>query len=153
MFTVPFETAVSDSDIHRPTRVLGMSTHLHPQTHSSPASAGVARLDFFSGLFLRRSEGPGEWRLEGRTWDAPAPESVHDWHVVAATRHAWWIPAFRCCRGLRPLVLQGSRVRAPRRRAHRQSRPSRRSLSARGLLQHASADSPISVTRLFRPPQ
>lgn len=84
MFTVPFESAMSDSDLHRLTSVLGMTTHMHPKLHPSPANPGVSRLDFFSGLFLLRGERPGEWRLQGRTWGAPAPETVHDWHVVAA---------------------------------------------------------------------
>jgi hypothetical protein len=34
--------------------------------------------------FLVRGDGPQDWRLEGRTWGAPAPESVHGWHLVAA---------------------------------------------------------------------
>jgi hypothetical protein len=84
MFVVPFRTAMSDADIRRLNSVLDMSTHLHPKLHASPVSAGVSRLDFFSGLFLVRGDGPEEWRLEGRTWGAPAPQSVHGWHLVAA---------------------------------------------------------------------
>jgi hypothetical protein len=84
MFAVPFETAMSDADIHRLNSVLGMDTHLHPKMRASPASPGVSRLDFFSGLFLVRGDGPQAWRLEGRTWGAPAPHSVHGWHLVAA---------------------------------------------------------------------
>ena len=84
MFAVPFRTAMSDADIHRLNSVLGMDTHLHPKLRGSPASPGVSRLDFFSGLFLVRGDGPQDWRLEGRTWGAPAPESVQGWHLVAA---------------------------------------------------------------------
>ena len=83
MFVVPFQTAMSDADIHRLNSVLGLDTHLHPKLRGSPASPGVSRLDFFSGLFLVRGDGPQDWRLEGRTWGAPAPESVHGWHLVA----------------------------------------------------------------------
>ena len=84
MFVVPFQTAMSDADIHRLNSVLDMSVHLHPKLHASPASPGVSRLDFFSGLFLVRGDRPREWRLEGRTWGAPAPQHVHGWHLVAA---------------------------------------------------------------------
>jgi hypothetical protein len=84
MFVVPFHTAMTDADIHRLNRVLDMSVHLHPKLHASPASPGVSRLDFFSGLFLVRGDRPQEWRLEGRTWAAPAPQLVHGWHLVAA---------------------------------------------------------------------
>lgn len=84
MFVVPFQTAMSDADIHRLNSVLGMDAHLHPKLRGSPASPGVSRLDFFSGLFLVRGDGPQDWRLEGRTWGAPAPESVQGWHLVAA---------------------------------------------------------------------
>ena len=63
MFTVPFRTAMSDSDIHRLTRVLGMSTHPTPAV-LSPATPGVARLYFFSGLscFVASGWGSGDWR-------------------------------------------------------------------------------------------
>ena len=84
MFVVPFQTAMSDADIHRLNTVLGTDTHLHPKLRASPASPGVSRLDFFSGLFLVRGDRPHEWRLEGRTWGAPVPRSVHGWHMVAA---------------------------------------------------------------------
>jgi hypothetical protein len=84
MFVVPFQTAMSDADIHRLNSVLGLDTHVHPKLRGSPASPGVSRPDFFSGLFLVRGGGPQGWRLEGRTWGAPAPESVHGWHLLAA---------------------------------------------------------------------
>jgi hypothetical protein len=84
MFIVPFHTAMGDVDIHRLNSVLDMQTHLHPKLHGSPASPGVSRLNFGSGLFLIRGDNSREWRLEGRTWDVPAPETVHEWHLVAA---------------------------------------------------------------------
>lgn len=56
----------------------------HPKLHACPASLGVSRLDFFSGLFLVRRDRPQELRLERRTWAAPAPQLVHGWHLVAA---------------------------------------------------------------------
>lgn len=84
LFTVPFQTVMSDADVRGLNGVLDMATHLHPKLHASPASPGVARLDFFSGLFLIRGDGPDEWRLEGRTWGSPAAETAHGWHLVAA---------------------------------------------------------------------
>lgn len=113
MFTLPFQTAMSDSDIHRLTRVLGMSTHLHPKLHSSPASPGVARLNFFSGLFLLRSERLGEWRLEGRTWGAPAAVTVHDWHVVAADAARLVDPGVPVLARLAAAGSAGQQVRGP----------------------------------------
>jgi len=64
--------------------VLDLSTHMHPKMRPDPNSPGVARLDQFSGLFLERGAGEGEWTLEGRTWGKPAPESVHEWHLLSA---------------------------------------------------------------------
>jgi hypothetical protein len=114
MFTVPFRTAMSDCDIHRLRSVLGMSAHLQPKLHKSPASPGVSRLDLFSGLFLLRGERPGDWRLEGRTWGAPAPEAVHGWHLVAAEAARLVDPGVPVCRGLRPLGSEGGRSAPPR---------------------------------------
>ena len=44
---------------------------------------------------------------------APAAATVHDWHLVAADAARLVDPAFRCCRGSRPLLLQGSRSALP----------------------------------------
>jgi hypothetical protein len=93
MFVVPFQTRMSDAGIHRLNRVLDMTTHLHPKLHASPASPGVSRLDFFSGLFLLRGAGSADWQLEGRTWRTRAPESVHDWHLAAADAARLLAPA------------------------------------------------------------
>jgi hypothetical protein len=59
MVTVPFQTAMSDSDIHPLTRVLGIEQKRAPKLHSGPASPVMARLDFFSARFLSCSEGRG----------------------------------------------------------------------------------------------
>ena len=49
MFAVPFQTAMSDADIHRLNSVLGMDTHLHPEVF--PAVRQPRRVT--SGLLLR----------------------------------------------------------------------------------------------------
>jgi hypothetical protein len=74
---------MGDADIQRLNSVLDMQTHQHPKLHASRASPGVSRLNVGSGLFLIRGDGPKDWRLEGRTWEVPAPETVHGWHLVA----------------------------------------------------------------------
>ena len=84
MFEVPFRSAMSDADLAVLARVLDLSTHMFPKMRPDPNSPGVARLDHFSGLFLERGAGEGEWALEARTWGKPAPESVHEWHLLAA---------------------------------------------------------------------
>jgi hypothetical protein len=117
MFAVSFRTAMSDADLYRLHRVLDMSTHLHPKLRASPVSPGLSRLDFFSGLFLLRGDRPQEWRLEGRTWGAPALQSVHDWHVLAADAARLLDPAV-------PVPARLSRSDAPR--AHGLASGSRR---------------------------
>lgn len=84
MFQVPFRSAMGDADLAVLRRVLDLSTHMYPKMRPDPNSPGVARLDHFSGLFLERGADEGQWRLEGRTWGRPAPETVHEWHVLAA---------------------------------------------------------------------
>lgn len=127
MFVVPFRAAMSDADIHRLNSVLGMDTHLHPKLRESPASPGVSRLDFFSGLFLVRGDGPPDWRLEGRTWGAPAPESVHGWHLVAADAARLLDPTVPVPSRLETtglLTTTGGRTgRRSRRRSRRRRRP------------------------------
>ena len=126
MFVVPFQTAMSDADIHRLTSVLGLDTHLHPKLRGSPASPGVSRLDFFSGLFLVRGDGPQDWRLEGRTWGAPATESVHGWHLLAADAARLLDPTVPVPSRLdhRLVTTTGGRTgRRSRRRSRRRRRP------------------------------
>jgi|SRR5579884_309045 len=83
LFEVPFTSEMSDADLARLARVLDLSTHLHPKQRPDPTSPGVARLDHFSGLYLEPGDSDGEWVLEARTWGKPAPESVHEWHLLA----------------------------------------------------------------------
>lgn len=84
MFRVPFRSAMSDADLAVLAHVLDLSTHMYPKMRPDPNSPGVARLDHFSGLFLERGADEGEWRLEGRTWGKPAPQTVREWHLLAA---------------------------------------------------------------------
>lgn len=84
LFTVAFTSAMSDQDAASLSRTLDMATHLHPKLHDSPASPGVVRLDFDSGLFLQRGPAAGRWVLEGRTWGHPPASTVREWHLRAA---------------------------------------------------------------------
>ena len=84
MFEVPFRSAMSDADLALLARLLDLSTHMHPKMRPDPNSPGVARLDHFSGLFLERGADEGQWRLEGRTWGKPGPQTIHEWHLLAA---------------------------------------------------------------------
>jgi hypothetical protein len=84
LFSVPFETPMSDVDLHRLSAPLGLDCDVHSKLHPGVLAPAVRRLDFESGLFLMRGAGEDEWRLEGRTWGTPAPESVHLWHLWAA---------------------------------------------------------------------
>lgn len=84
MFEVAFTSAMTDADLAVFHHVLDLSTHMHPKMRPDPNSPGVARLDHFSGLFLERGTGEDQWRLEGRTWGKPAPQTAHEWHLLAA---------------------------------------------------------------------
>ena len=84
LFAVSFASAMSDADIAVLASTLGLVMHMHPKLHDSPTSPGVVRLDFYSGLFLKRGPVEGQWVLEGRTWGDPSPPFVHDWHLRAA---------------------------------------------------------------------
>jgi hypothetical protein len=75
---------MSEDDLDVLRHLLDLSTHMHPKMRPDPNSPGVVRLDHFSGLFLERCAAEGEWTLEGRTWGKPVPESVHEWHLLAA---------------------------------------------------------------------
>ena len=83
MFSVPFSSTLSDQLVARLARTLNLATHLHPKLRDSPASPGVVRLDFDSGLFLMRGANEDEWVLEGRTWGDPPEQTVHEWHLGA----------------------------------------------------------------------
>lgn len=84
LFQVPFVSVMSDPEIALLARALDLTTHMYPKMRPSPNSPGVARLDHYSGLFLERGVGEGQWLLEARTWGHPATESVHEWHLLAA---------------------------------------------------------------------
>jgi hypothetical protein len=84
IFEVVFTSAMNDLDLAVLAHLLDLSTHMHPKMRPDPNSPGVARLDHFSGLFLERGTVEGQWRLEGRTWGRPAPETIHEWHVLVA---------------------------------------------------------------------
>jgi hypothetical protein len=90
LFEVPFASAMDDRDLALLARTLDLATHTQPAVrprqergprHDTP---GFARLDHYSGLFLRRGLVEGKWLLEARTWGRPAMQSVHEWHVLAA---------------------------------------------------------------------
>lgn len=84
LFEVPFESRMSDADVSRLAAVLNMVVCMHPKLHDSPASTGVVRLDFGSGLFLVRGNEQGRWSLEARTWEHPDEQTIHSWLLLAA---------------------------------------------------------------------
>jgi len=84
LFTVPFQSAMTDPDVDRLAHALDLWSHMNVKLYRSPTSRGVARLDHFSGLFLEPGDRDGKWVLEARTWGQPAPETVHGWHLVAS---------------------------------------------------------------------
>ncbi len=83
LFEVPFKSAMTDGDLALLARLLDVSTHMYAKQRPNPTSPGVARLDHFSGLYLERGPSEGEWVFEVRTWGHPAPESVHEWQLLA----------------------------------------------------------------------
>jgi hypothetical protein len=84
LFEVPFATGMSSLDLALLARTLDLSTRVNPVTLPRHETPGLARLDHFSGLFLKRGTVEGEWSLEARTWGHPTAQSVHEWHVLAA---------------------------------------------------------------------
>ncbi|MHB1570484.1 MAG: hypothetical protein ACYCXW_18680 [Solirubrobacteraceae bacterium] len=84
LFEVPFASAMSDLDLALLERALDLTIRTHAKMHPRPDSPGFTRLDHSSGLFLERGAAEGHWMLQARTWGHPAPQSVHEWHVVAA---------------------------------------------------------------------
>jgi hypothetical protein len=84
LFEVPFATAMRDRDLALLARTLDMSTRMHPVVLPRHDTPGLARLDHYSGLFLKHGVVEGEWSLEARTWGHPPAQSVHEWHVLAA---------------------------------------------------------------------
>jgi hypothetical protein len=84
LFEVPFTSAMHDADLALLARLLDLSTHMYPKMRPDPTSPGVARLDHFSGLFLKRAPDQDQWVMQARTWGNPAAQSVHEWHLLAA---------------------------------------------------------------------
>ena len=84
LFEISFSSDMTDHDSALLARLLDMTTRLHPKMAPRHDSPGLARLDHYSGLFLRRGEADGDWTLEARTWGQPSAQSVHDWQVLAA---------------------------------------------------------------------
>ncbi len=84
LFEVPFKSQMSDADLAELARTFDLTMHMDRKQSPNPTSPGVARLDYFSGLFLERGAAEGEWVLEARTWGQPALGSVHEWYLLAA---------------------------------------------------------------------
>ncbi|HET6864430.1 MAG TPA: hypothetical protein VFH80_00840 [Solirubrobacteraceae bacterium] len=89
LFEVSFAAAMDGDDLAMLAGALDMSTTLRSTTLRSKGDPrendlGFARLDHFSGLFLKRGIVEGEWVLKAMTWGHPGPQAVHGWHVTAA---------------------------------------------------------------------
>ena len=90
LFEVLFASLMRDRDLALLALMLNLSTRAQPairSRHDTPPrhdTPGFARLDHYSGLFLKRGVVEGQWLLEARTWGRPAAQSVHEWHVLAA---------------------------------------------------------------------
>ncbi len=84
LFSIRFESAMSDRDLARLRSALDLVTYMSPKPGVSGASLGVVPLDFSSGLFLVRGDGQQQWALEARTWGDPPAAAVHEWEVTAA---------------------------------------------------------------------
>ena len=91
LFEVPFASVMSDRDLALLARMLDLSTRIEPTIRPRHDTAprhhtpGFARLDHYSGLFLKqRDKVNGEWLRLAQTWGRPAAQSVHEWHVLAA---------------------------------------------------------------------
>ncbi len=88
LFEVPFTSTLTDDELALLAVRLDLSTLPQPLTGPRKAARrqdtpGFARLDHYSGLFLRRAAVEGKWLLEARTWGHPAAQTVHGWHVLA----------------------------------------------------------------------
>ena len=84
LFSIPFKSSMADADLERLHRGLDLVTYLTPKPGVSGGWPGVAPLDSWSGLFLKRGADEGQWALEALTWGAPPAPLVHEWHVRAA---------------------------------------------------------------------
>jgi hypothetical protein len=84
LFEVPFASVLNDFDLALLAQMLNLSTRMHPKDRPRHDTPGFARLDHYSGLFLKRGAIEGDWILQALTWGHPAAQSVHEWHVLAA---------------------------------------------------------------------
>jgi hypothetical protein len=84
LFEVTFAAAMDDHDLAVLGGALDMSTTLRSNKDASEHDFGFARLDHFSGLFLKRGTVEGKWVLKAMTWGHPGRQAVHRWHVAAA---------------------------------------------------------------------
>jgi hypothetical protein len=85
LFTIPLASTMGDRDVSSLVLALDFDTRTAAAGSSPEARLVSARLDHNSGLFLEPGEGEGQWVLEARTWGHPDAETVHRWHVSAAT--------------------------------------------------------------------
>lgn len=129
LFTVPFASAMADPELARLRRVLDISTHMQPKMRPDPASLGVARLDHRSGLFLERATGEGQWLFEARTWGQPAPDTVHEWQLLAAQAARQLDPQVTLPQRLGPSQQSPAAVRAPGTAENKRSARLRRRLA------------------------
>ncbi len=84
LFEIPFAAAMDGHDVTVLAGALDLSTTLRAKGDAHGSNLGFARLDHFSGLFLKRSPVEGEWVLQATTWGHPGPQAVHGWQVAAA---------------------------------------------------------------------
>ena len=84
LFGVTFMSAMTEGDLLLLARGLDLSTGVRSAGHPREDDLGFARLDYASGLFLKRTAVEGQWTLEAHTWAHPAAHTVHGWHVRAA---------------------------------------------------------------------
>lgn len=102
LFSIPFTSSMTDLDLARLRRELDLVTYLSSKPGVSGASPGLVPLDFWSGLFLERGAGEGEWGLEARTWGDPPAPLVHEWQVRAALAARQLDPTVQVPPPLRP---------------------------------------------------
>jgi hypothetical protein len=84
LFEIRFATTMTDGDLALLVRTLDLSRRMHSKSDPRHERPGLVRLDHCSGLFLNRGLADGQWTLQAQTWGHPAPQSVHEWHVLAA---------------------------------------------------------------------
>jgi hypothetical protein len=117
LFEIPFASSMDEGDLAQLARRLDLTTHA--KLLPSHTSLAFRRLDHASGLFLERGPDEGRWTLKARTWDHPASQSVHEWHVLAASAANQLDPSVTIPERLPPLapeILQREVGRAQNKR-------------------------------------